>query len=205
MELDDFKAAWLQHDKKLDESLRLNESLLKKINLGRSKKEMDTTLTYEWCNCVGCIFLFAYILYVTIKHSNDGLFLSSGLASAFLGGIYIYFSVVKIKLLSHLEFYHSPVIELQKAVQLFKTKYLKFKKYEIGLIPFSAVIIVPVLAKELRNIDVFNDVLMYAGVVVIAIVFSYSASAWVYRYLYDMKLKNASAFLDELRLYEKEG
>ena len=40
MELDELKIAWTQIDKRLSDNLKLNEDLLEKITLGKSKMKM---------------------------------------------------------------------------------------------------------------------------------------------------------------------
>jgi len=41
MELDILKEAWTTHNKKLDQNLKLNETLLRRLNLDNAKKEMN--------------------------------------------------------------------------------------------------------------------------------------------------------------------
>jgi len=52
MELDELKKAWIQYDKKLSENLKINQELLKKITLGKSKHEMKLPKNYEIASVV---------------------------------------------------------------------------------------------------------------------------------------------------------
>ena len=47
MELDDIKNTWASYDEKLNKSLKLNEELLRKLNLDKSKREMKGPFYYE--------------------------------------------------------------------------------------------------------------------------------------------------------------
>ena len=139
MELEDLKSAWVQYDKKLTQNLKFNEELLRKINLEKSKKEMNTPLTYELISVTISVIFLLYIAFATIRFSNEFKFLLPGLITSIIVAIWVYNSVSKIRLLSNIDYYYSPIVELQKSVNIFKLKYQKYKKFELysGFCHFS--------------------------------------------------------------------
>jgi len=137
MELEDLKSAWVQYDKKLTQNLKFNEELLRKINLEKSKKEMNTPLTYELISVTISVIFLLYIAFATIRFSNEFKFLLPGLITSIIVAIWVYNSVSKIRLLSNIDYYYSPIVELQKSVNIFKLKYQKYKKIEFRFLPFQ--------------------------------------------------------------------
>lgn len=204
MELDNLKTAWAEYDKKLTENLKFNEELLRKMNLESSKKEMNTPLTYEIFSFATGIIILIYIVSSTIRFSNEPKFLLPGLVASITFAIYVYLSAVKIKLLSNIDYYFSPVIELQKAVNIFKHKYLQFKKYELYVFPIFTISSAPILAKALRNFDLYEHPTRFIIAIVLSLILYYPLAFWFYRDIFDKKLRNTSSFLDKLSRFEKE-
>jgi len=205
MELEELKSAWAQYDKKLTQNLKLNEKLLCKMNLEKTKREMNTPLFYEISSTtIGFIFLL-YIASATIIHSNEPKFLIPGIISGLMTILLIYLSVLKIKLLTDIDFYYSPVIDLQKSISIFKQKYLTYKKYEFYIYPVFAISTMPILGIALRNFDIYEHRIRFITGIVLALALGYSLANWGYKNLFDKKVKNAAKFLEELTEFEKEN
>ena len=204
MELDELKQAWAQYDKKLTENLKFNEELLRKMNLEKSKKEMNTPLMYEIISLATGIVFLIYFVNSTIQFSNEPKFLLPGLVTIVTFSIFLYLSAIKIKLIANIDFYFSPVIELQKAINLFKHKYLQFKKYELYAFPVFAISSALILAKAYRGIDLYEHSTRFIIAIIISLLFYYPIVFWSYRNLFDKKIKNTNLFLDELSRFEKE-
>jgi len=204
MELDDLKTTWAQYDKKLTENLKFNEELLRKMNLEKSKKEMNAPLTYEIISLATGIIFLLYIVSATIRFSTELKFLLPGLITSFTFIIYLYFSFTKIRLLSNIDFYYSPIIELQKSVNIFKQKYLQFKKYELYVFPVFAISVSPILAKAMRNFDLFAHPYRYIIAIVLSLILYYPLAIWFYKNLFEKRIRNTTTFLEELIRFEKE-
>lgn len=204
MELDDLKTTWAQYDKKLTENLKFNEELLRKMNLEKSKKEMNAPLTYEIISLATGIIFLLYIVSATIRFSTELKFLLPGLITSFTFIIYLYFSFTKIRLLSNIDFYYSPIIELQKSVNIFKQKYLQFKKYELYVFPVFAISVSPILAKAMRNFDLFAHPYRYIIAIVLSLILYYPLAIWFYKNLFEKRVRNTTTFLEELIRFEKE-
>ena len=63
MELDELKSAWAQYDKKLSKSLELNVELLKKLNVDRSKSELQKPLRAEATGVVAMLLMTIWFSY----------------------------------------------------------------------------------------------------------------------------------------------
>ena len=204
MELEELKSAWAQYDKKLTKNLKLNEELLRKMNLGKSKKEMNTPLIYEFISFItGFIFLL-YIIIATITHSNELKFLIPGIISCLMTIALIYLSGLKIKLLTEIDFYFSPVIELQRTMNTFKQKSLEYKKYEFYIFPVFAISTFPILEIALCHFDIYKHPTQFIIGVILSLILGYSLANWGYKNLFDKKVKNTIKFLDELSKFENE-
>jgi Na+/H+ antiporter NhaA len=204
MELEELKSAWAQYDKKLSQNLKLNEELLRKMNLEKSKKEMNAPLTYEIISVsIGVIFLL-YIAFATIRYSNEFKFLLPGIITCIIVAIWVYNSFSKIRLLSNIDYYYTPIVELQKSIHTFNQKYQKYKKFELYSIPVFAISAMPILGIALRNFDIYEHLTRFIIGIVLSLILGYPGTIWIYKNLYDKKLRNTTKFLDELSQFEKE-
>jgi len=204
MELEELKSAWAQYDKKLTHNLKLNEELLRKINLEKSRKEMNTPLTYEIISFITGVIFFLYITSATIIHSNELKFFIPGIISSLMTIALICLSGLKIRLLSDIDYYYSPIIELQRSINLFKHKYLKYKKYEFYIFPTFAISTIPILGIALRRFDIYEHQTRFIIGIILSLILGYSLANWGYKNLFDKKVRNTTMFLNELSRFEEE-
>ena len=204
MELEELKSAWAQYDKKLSQNLKLNEELLRKMDLEKTKKEMNAPLNYEIISItIGVIFIL-FILSATIRYSYELKFLLPGIITCIIVGIWVYNSFSKIRLLLDIDYYDSPIVELQKSIQTFNRKYQRSKKFELYSIPVFAISAIPILGIALRNFDIYEHPIRFIVAIVILLILGIPGQIWIYKNLYDKKIRNTIKFLDELSRFEKE-
>ena len=204
MELEELKSAWAQYDKKLSQNLKLNEELLRKMDLEKSKKEMNAPLNYEIISItIGVIFLL-FILSATIRYYYELKFLLPGIITSIIVAIWVYNSFSKIRLLLDIDYYDSPIVELQKSIQTFNRKYQRSKKFELYSIPVFAISAIPILGIALRNFDIYEHPIRFIVAIVILLILGIPGQIWIYKNLYDKKIRNTIKFLDELSRFEKE-
>jgi len=204
MELDDLKGAWAQYDKKLSDNLKFNEELFKKLNLDKSRREMSGPLNYEIGAVVISGISLIFVTSWTIQFGKDWIYLISGMLSILSFITMLGFALVKVKLLSKIDYYNSTVIELQKALYSFKDKYFRLKKLEFILFPFYIIFLMPICAKGLRNFDLMVHPTRFIIAVVLAIGIGFPVAIWIYKHLYEKNIKNTSEFLSELTRFEQE-
>ena len=204
MELEELKSAWAQYDKKLSQNLKLNEELLRKMDLEKSKKEMNAPLNYEIISItIGVIFIL-FILSATIRYYYELKFLLPGIITSIIVAIWVYNSFSKIRLLLDIDYYDSPIVELQKSIQTFNRKYQRSKKFELYSIPVFAISAIPILGIALRNFDIYEHPIRFIVAIVILLILGIPGQIWIYKNLYDKKIRNTIKFLDELSRFEKE-
>jgi hypothetical protein len=204
MELEELKSAWAQYDKKLTQNLKLNEELLRKINLEKSKKEMNTPLFYEIISVVAGVIFILFIASATIKYSYELKFLLPGIITSIIVAMWVYNSVSKISLLTNVDYYYSPIVELQKSINTFKLRYQKYKKFELYSIPAFTIAAFPILGIALRNFDIYEYPIRFIVGIVVTLILGYPGQIWLYKNLYDKKIKNVTNFLEELSKFEQE-
>jgi hypothetical protein len=204
MELDELKTAWKQYDQKLSESIKVNEELLRAINLDRIKRELNTPLNVE---IISIIIGFAFILFLissTIKNIGELKFFIPGLLTSIISFIAILLSAKKIRLLSSIEIFSTPIVELQKTILLVKIKILQYKKIEFSLAPFFGLFLAPILIKSLKNIDIYNNSIRYIFALFIGLGIGYPLAIWIYKHWYQRKLNMVEKLLKDTNKFEKE-
>lgn len=203
MELDDIKKTWASYDEKLNKSLKLNEELLRKLNLDKSKREMKAPFYYESTSLIIAGLVIIVVSGYTYRYASEIVYLVSGFLSILFCLIEFLFSFHKLKLLTRIDYYNMSVIDLQKNVLTFKNKYLQYKKIELTYTPLFVVSLIPILGKGLRGFDFFSYYTLYIFITIIVLIIAYPILIWIYKNLYDKKLKNTMQFLKELEVFEK--
>jgi len=204
MELDDLKGAWAQYDKKLSENLKFNEELFKRLNLDNSRKEMSTPLNYEIGSVVISVVALIVVTSWSIQFGADLIYLASGVLSILSFLTMLGFALVKVRLLSNIDYYNSPVVEVQKSLYRFRDQYFKLKKFEFVLFPFYMFFIMPICAKGLRNFNLLAHPARFMIAFALAIGIGFPAAWWIYKHMYEKKIKNTTEFLSELTKFEED-
>ena len=204
MELDDFKTAWAKYDRKLTENLKLNEELLKKLNLDKSKREMSSPLNYEIGSAIITFLLVLFLGGATIRFASDLRYSIPGLIATLLTLFGFISSLIKINTITKIDFNNASVIALQKSINILKQKVLLYRKVEYYVFPIYAISFAPIFLKAYKNIDIFSKSHAFIIWILIALIIYYPLAIWYYKIGYDAKLKNTSDFLNELNRFEKE-
>ena len=204
MELDELKSAWAQYDKKLTENLKLNEELIRKMNLNNSKKELQKPLISE---LVGIIILPLFILYVgvsSIRYIDEPKYCIPGFISLAIGLVYMTFGIYRANRFLNIDYYSSSALKMQMDIAKLKKLVLHLRKYELLLIPIFVISILPILYKAIHNIDIYQHIKFYAIVVIACSSIGFPLTIWINKYLYDKKFENVEKLLDDLNRFEKE-
>jgi hypothetical protein len=205
MELDELKNTWVLYDKKLNRSLKFNEEVLRKLNLDKSKREMNTPLNSEVLSVVvGAIFML-FIISVTIRFFSELKFSIPGILTSILYAFPFIFSIQKLRLLSNIDYYNSTIIDLQKSISKLKHKYFQAKKFDLYIFPIFIVLGSPILVKALRNIDLYEYPLKFICAVIFALAVGYPVAFWIYKNWYEKKIQNTEQFLKEIERFENEN
>lgn len=128
MELDNLKATWQEYNEKLDRNLRLNEELLRRMNMKQSHKEVKSILSLEYLNIGTGIVVIIPLVIMTLRVYTEIPYLITGFIALVSFIITLYNNINKVKALSGVNYYSSPVLDVQKAIIRFEQIYYKAKK-----------------------------------------------------------------------------
>lgn len=203
MELDDIKNIWTQYDKKLTRNLRLNEELLKKINVSNSKLELQKPLMAEITGLVSVFVLILLFIALSIRFIDELRYSVPGFLSVIVASVYFVFALLKTNRFLNIEYYGTSVTKLQKDIASLNQMVLRLRKYELMMSPLI-LISFPLILKAIHNRDVYSNPRFWiASVLIFAI--GIPATLWINKYLYDKKFQNAANLLKEIEDFESEN
>ncbi len=204
MELDELKRKWTEYDKKLNENLKLNENVLRKMNLDKSRNKIRKHIILEVIN-IGIQFPMAIFLsYISIQLLNEPEFSIPGFIALLLLLYSIISSAIKTNVFLKMDYYNFPITELQKQLTDLKTTFLWFRKIELIFLPLLIVSIIPILLKSLAGINVYENLFVLLSGVALLLVFSYSV-AYFSNCSLNRRLKESKMYLKEIENFKKEG
>ena len=204
MELDELKKSWQDYDMRLSQNLKLNEQLLKQMNVDKSKREMSKPLVYEIINLAAAFLVAAYLLGFALRHSGESIFVAVSMLALVIDLVLLMLGVLKLKGFYKIDYYNSTVIELQKAVNNLKRVILRYRKIEMGMVPIFMLALFPVAFKDFNGVDLFQNLRLYIVEMFAGLTIAFVLIIWINRQLYDKKLKNTEQFLNEIEAFEKE-
>jgi len=206
MDINEFKSAWLQHDRKLSENLSINEALLKKINLDRSRKELNKPLSYEVASFFLFILLIPVFIFLSVLYRSDNSMLISGILAVAALVLGLLLCIRKIRLFYQIDYYNQPVLQLQERLALLKSGILSARKIEVFfLLPILFFTALVLALQHIRGINLFGDISFFLPIVLPGLLVAWGGTVFINKYLYDKKLSNVEALLKELRNYQQEG
>jgi hypothetical protein len=203
MELDEFKSAWAQYDKKLSRSLMLNEELLRKMNLNNAKRELHKPLVAELIGIVSMFAMVVGLAIMTVRNDHEPKYIIPGIISIIIAIIYFSFAIIKARGFMSIDHYGDSIVKLQRDVAKLNQLVLRLRKYEVILAPF-ATISFPVIFKALYNVDLYSKVGSFGLVLLLCAAFSIPATLWVNKHIYDKKFQSAGKFLKEINDFEAD-
>ncbi len=204
MELDELKSAWAQYDKKLAENLKLNERLLRKMNLDKIRQELQKPFLYEMVSIIITFLAIAFVTRFSIRLITEIQFSLTGLIAILVCIVYLIFAIMKANRFIKIDYYNSTVIKLQKDLSLLKTFILRLRKVELILIPLLVLTFLPIVSKAIHNINIIESSQLFVIAVALILGIGYPISFWINKNLYDKRIKDAELFLKEIENFEKE-
>lgn len=204
MEIEEIKIMWKKHDQKLDANLKFNKQLLKKMNLDKSKQEMQKPMLYEITSIFIMFLVSAYLISSSIQVINELQYSIPGFIATILSLIYLTLSVIKTNDFLKIDYFSSPIIQLQKELAKIKVRILRFRKIEFTLLPIFVISILPILFKPVLNMNIYADLKLLSIVILIILGISIPVTIWINKNLYDKKMRNTERFLSEIDTFETE-
>ncbi len=203
MELDELKQKWTEYDNKLNESLKFNENLLRKMNLDKSREKIQKPVIFEIINIVIQLPVVIFLSYSIIHLFDKPEFSVTGFIALLILLYSVISSVIKIKVFTNIDYYNSPITMLQKQLTILKLKFLNYQKVILISLPVLVASIVPIVFYSFAGINVYEKLYVFFIVVTIYLVFGYFVAFWVNRSL-DRKLKDSEMYLKEIENFKME-
>ncbi|RYD99276.1 MAG: hypothetical protein EOP54_04745 [Sphingobacteriales bacterium] len=206
MDINEFKSAWLQHDRKLSENLSINETLLNKINMDRSKKELNKPLRYEIVSFFLFIILIPVFIFLSVLYRSENSMLISGILAVATLVLGLFLCLKKIRLFYRIDYYQQPVLQLQEQLALLKSGILSARKIEVLLLlPILFLTALVLVLRYIHGINLFEDISFYLPLVLPGLLVTWGGTLFLNKYLYDKKVSNVEAMFKELKDYQKEA
>jgi hypothetical protein len=154
MELDELKARWIEQDRKLDASLRLNQQLLRESVLtkaGTSLKRLSRGLWFElWMNVAGALLVGSFLG----DHFDDPRFCLP--AASLQIGIIVLIAAAARQLAAISQIDHgAPIVSIQKRLESLRAERIRTTQWTLILAPLAWTPLFIVAMKGLLNVDVY--------------------------------------------------
>lgn len=205
MELDELKATWAQYDKKLSQNLKFNEELLRKMNLEKSRKELQKPLLYEISGVIIGFVFTVLLTAISMRFIDEPKFAVPGFLASFICLGYMVFAIIKTNKFISIDYYGSSVLKLQKDIAELNKLVLCLRKYELMMFPLFVIPALPILCKFLYDMDIYAKTGMIIFEIVLMLGVGYPLLFWINKHLYDKKFRNTEQFLKEIETFEAEG
>lgn len=169
MENSSIKEIWKKNEVLLDESRKLNVSILKDVKLDKAKSALNNLLFLPISTMAFFILVAAYALLFMVNNLETWYFWFSGAVVTFFALLYIFSSFRQLKLILSIN-YNSPIVTLQKKLAKIKTSVVFNLKIAAWLIPFGPFVGL-FFIKALFNLDLVSmisyDIIIAFGVITI--------------------------------------
>lgn len=206
MELQELKNVWAKYDKKLSESLKVNEELLKRMNLDKSKKELTSLMYGEMLAVVVMFLVFIPMICYAIYMIKQPIFSVLSFISAAIAFVCMIFAILKTKAFLKIDYYNTPIVQLQSEITSLKMFVLKFRKIEFVLGALIIICLIPPLFRWIHGIDIFASHYFLDPIIriILCLVIAIPLSIWLNKHFYDKKIENAQYHLNEIERFSKE-
>ena len=206
MEKSEIHDLWTDHGKQLEKTLKLNETLLMKINLNQAVDRFKELLKVSVLgrNMAFVYFLVSIALAVAMINEPQ-YFLSLLVGGGCMLGSFGYHLKNTTKF-TRLNVYEIPIVELQKAITEFKISSISAGRYDFGIVVLWLTTILPACLKLFTHLDVYGNH-FYAGfyflIVAGAASVFYPLNLRTYHKMYGEKLSHAEGLLSEIMEFKR--
>ena len=204
MELDELKSAWAQYDKKLSRSLELNEALLRRMNIDRSRLELQKPFRAEVVGVVSMFYMTVFFMVLADKFIDDLQYAIPAFISIGVALVYFTFAFIKMTRLAGIGYYGAPITVIQHQTAAVYRLILKLRKWELMLSPLILISLPPIF-KFIHHVDLFKNWQTFFLAGVVCLLIGLPSTFWINKYLYDKKFQNVEKLLKEIENYKLEA
>ena len=204
MEINELKDAWAQYDKKLSKVLKLNEELLRSVNLEKSTFALKKPMILELLNLVIQFCIINIIIALLIQLSGETQYFITGLIGSLMCAVSFVFSAVKASRFYDLLYYDLSVMHFQKKMTNLRILILRLRKIEYLIAVIIGITLLSLIVKAKAGIDLLGDLTVFIpavfGVVGLGLIFGVILNLKVY----DKSIKDAESFLNMVEKFGNE-
>ncbi|MEK6481119.1 hypothetical protein WJR50_26490 [Catalinimonas sp. 4WD22] len=183
MELDEIKSIWSAYDKKLEQSWKLNLSLLRRTNLDKVKSKLRNLVFLHAFTLAFSILQIILLMYFVAVHADELHFLAAGTTLLVWSFMIAYSAADQLSKINEMD-YSAPVMEIQKKLISIKLSIIKYLRLSILIIPLY-------IAHILFWFELLFDVDMYlvanqqwwVGQIIFTLVVMVPLTIWLYKKL----------------------
>jgi hypothetical protein len=202
MELDELKLAWTEENKRLDARVSLNEKVIREMKvdkmIGQFEKLLGLSLT-------GRTLAFIYFL-ISLGLASSEMTSFAYSFPALAAALAMFMSYVSHLAIKRPEYDKISVIELQKKVCEFRLHTASHSRYDIAIISFWLITLVPVALKSYFNIAIYgntNYTLTFIAGSIFIIIWNIFSARKIYKRYHD-ELSTVEGQLATIAGFEKE-
>ena len=202
METNDLIHLWHQYDKEVEGNWKINQHLLKEVSLRKVKSLLSEFNLQTIWEILSHGFFFIWVLGFFVDHFSTAKYAIPSVFLLMLSGWGLGWGIFKWVVVSSMN-YDTPVIYVQKRLELFRLYNIWEINLLLVLIPFfwvAFLIVFPVMFLGVDIFDLLGKWLWYqfVGAFVIAAII-----VWFLRQFPDKKMEKAIEFLNEIREVEE--
>lgn len=220
MELEEIKNIWSAYDKKLEQSWKLNLSLLRRANLDKVKSKLRKMVILHAFTFTFSILQIILLMYFVVVHIAEPHLVAAGTILLVWSFMISYSAADQLNKINAMD-YSAPVMEIQKKLIAIKLSIIKYLRLSTLIIPFY-------LAHILFWFELLLDVDMYQvanqqwwiGQIIFTLLVMLPLTLWLYKKLssHNMdkswmkklisssggkQISEAFTLLDEIQKFEK--
>lgn len=149
MELDDLKNIWLKEKEELESKIVLNEKLLKELAFDKTVSSFDKLINTA---ILGRNLALVYMV-ISIFLGAKVFFDFQYSIPVFIGAGAMLFSFFQHLSLKKPDYNKMNSIELQKTICQFRIHSMKYSKYDISIVSFWLITLIPIYCKYILKLD----------------------------------------------------
>lgn len=154
MDFEQYKNIWNEHDKKLDKHIKLNMKLISKLNLDKTRSELNDFLRTPLYGLLIGLVLQVFLIFFMNNHLDSIKFL----IPAILINIYVvlqivvsFYQVINIRQIT----YDSPVLDIQRKLGTLNFNRIRYLTTTRFSYPLLWVPVILVSSKAIFNLDLY--------------------------------------------------
>ena len=199
-ETNEMNDIWREENKRLEEQLKVNETLLRKLTVSNAATRYEKLLMVSiWGRNLALVYCLIAIVYAmrtfaTPVYSIPPMF----------GALAMFCSFVSHWKLKRPNFEHLSVVELQKSICAFRIHTEKMKVWDIAAVAFWLITLAPAWLKRSYNLSLYDNprtITIFFSLSVLLMAIIYLSGVAMYAAI-NQKLQRSEQILANIKLFE---